>query len=721
MKQKRCVRGPTLQGRLLRKQTWRQKWQKKGEEDAEPAGSELLVPLGESVPEVPCPPPTVPPLYPPGPSGQVADTPAEVFQALEQLGHRAFRPGQECVVMRILSGMSTLLVLPTGADNSLCYQLPTLLYSWHSPCLALVISPLMSLMDDQVSGLPPVLKAACIHLGMTGRQRDSALQKVQSAQRRWLGLGPGVLPSSLSSPQLPSLASTRPAASLSGPTTSGPATCVSARERLGVSCFLGLTATATRSTARYVAQHLGVAEEYVLGGPVTIPANLRLSVSTDKDPDQALVTLLQSDHFHALGSVIIYCNRLEDMERVAALLRTCLREAWAPGPGGQALEAVAEAYHASMCSRERRRVQRAFMEGRLWVVVATVAFGMGLDRPDVRAMLHLGLPPSFESYVQAAVGAGRDGQPTHCHLFLRPQGEDLWELRRHVHANTVDFLAVKKLAQCVFPLCACAQRPPEQEGAIETLLCYLELYPQRWLKLLAPTYARCHLRCPRGATQLQALARRCLPLAVCLAWQPPENTAALGPRAQDPECASGHGVLVEFRELAFHLYSPGDLTAQEKDEICDFLHGRVQAREPDALASLHRTFWAFHSIAFPSCGPCLEQPSEDRSSQLKALLSRYFEDEGPGDREEEQGPEPGQAQLPAWEEQIFRDIRHLLSSWPKQQFSGRAVAWVFHSIRSPRCLAQVYGRDRCFWRKCLLLSFHALMHLATEEALLWGR
>ncbi|KAB1258182.1 ATP-dependent DNA helicase Q4 [Camelus dromedarius] len=889
MKQKRYVRGPALRGRLLRKQTWRQKWQKKGEclggvqpratakdsyfqceqlshwashcpqsgeasalggglgercseglegdtqtlptleevsqstgaadcrlsgrEHTEPVGPELLVPLGESVPEVPCPPPSVPPLYPPGPSGKVADTPAEVFQALGQLGHQAFRPGQECVVMRILSGMSTLLVLPTGAGKSLCYQLPALLYSRRSPCLALVISPLMSLMDDQVSGLPPGLKAACIHSGMTRRQRDSALQKVRSAQVQVLMLSPEALAGAGAGgavflTQLPPVAfacideahclsqwshNFRPCYLR---------VCKVLRERLGVSCFLGLTATATRSTAHDVAQHLGVPEESVLRGPVTIPANLHLSVSTDRDPDQALVTLLQSDRFRALGSVIIYCNRREDTERVAALLRTCLREAWALGPGGQALEAVAEAYHAGMCSRERRRVQRAFMEGRLWVVVATVAFGMGLDRPDVRAVLHLGLPPSFENYVQAVGRAGRDGQPAHCHLFLQPQGEDLWELRRHVHANAVDFLAVKKLVQCVFPPCACTQSPPEQEGgesqdshsarapvatcpqdadqpslkqraqclgheralpvqpmvqaldmpeeAIETLLCYLELHPQRWLKLLAPTYARCHLRCPGGPTQLQALARRCPPLAVCLAQQPPDNTGgesssvefdvvelvdsmgwelapvrqALNQLRWDPErrtgVPQGTGVLVEFRELAFHLHSPGDLTAQKKDEICDFLYSRVQARERDALASLRRTFWAFHSVAFPSCGPCLEQPNEDRSSQLKALLSRYFEDEGPGDREEEQGPEPGQAHLQDWEEQIRRDIRHLLSSWPEQQFSGRAVARVFHGIGSPRYPAQVYGRDRRFWRKYLHLSFHALMHLATEEVLLWG-
>ncbi|NXE17316.1 RECQ4 helicase, partial [Lophotis ruficrista] len=130
-------------------------------------------------PEPPAPPPPVEPLYGLDPEGKVRATPEEVFEALTALGYGSFRPGQEVAVMRILSGLSTLVVLPTGMGKSLCYQLPAYLYHRRSRCVTLVVSPLVSLMDDQVAGLPPCLKAVCVHSNMSRAQREAAMEKVR--------------------------------------------------------------------------------------------------------------------------------------------------------------------------------------------------------------------------------------------------------------------------------------------------------------------------------------------------------------------------------------------------------------------------------------------------------------------------------------------------------------------------------------------------------------
>uniref|UniRef100_A0A8D2Q8A3 DNA 3'-5' helicase n=1 Tax=Varanus komodoensis TaxID=61221 RepID=A0A8D2Q8A3_VARKO len=722
------------------------------------------------------------------------------------------RPSKSAAVLLFLpppTGLSTLVVLSTGMGKSLCYQLPAYLYRRRSRCITLVISPLVSLMDDQVSGLPPCLKAACVHSNMSKAQKEAALDRAGLVHVLLLSpealVGGGFPGSSCLPPadQLPPVAfacideahcvsewshNFRPCYLR---------VCKALRDRLGVRCFLGLTATATLSTARDVAHHLGVPEgEGIAVRSAAVPPNLHLSVSTDRDKDEALVNLLKGERFGSLDSVIVYCTRREETVRIAALIRTCLQGVMLKGSGG---EPLARAYHAGMSAAERRRVQNSFMSGQLRVVVATVAFGMGLDKPDVRGVVHHNMPKNFESYVQEIGRAGRDGQPAQCHLFLDPEGEDLHELRRHIYADTVDFFTVKRLVQKVFPSCRCRelrQRQQElskvrkgkrgvqdaetlsapeggcgqpracfrheraipiqqtvealdlREEGIETLLCYLELHPQRWLELLHPTSSSCRVVCYGGPQQLRGAARRCPPLAVCLArrhlkgasprlggsvdfdvieladsmgWEVLPVKRALRQLQWDTQLQTGNprsGILVEFSELSFHLRAYGDLADEELDSVSDFLHRRVMAREKAALHQLHACFQAFQSVASPAHTHCCDRVDEGRSAQLKSLLMNYFEKGTVLD--EEQGAEDLQDnKLQDWEEHIRADIRHFLSIRHDERFTGRAVARIFHGIGSPRYPAHVYGKDRRFWRKYIRFDFNRIMRWATEEIIQW--
>ena len=304
---------------------------------------------------------------------------------------------------------------------------------------------------------------------------------------------------------------------------------------------------------------------------------------------------------------------------------------------------TAEPYHAGLSAQKRRSVQNNFMSGRLRIVVATVAFGMGIDKSDIRAVIHYNMPKTFESYIQEIGRAGRDGLEAHCHLFLDSSGKDLNELRRHIHSNSMDAHTIRKLLNIIFDDdtgdLAESHRPQTayREGAvsidgtvaaldlpeenISTLLCYLENdeAERPWIKVQNPVYSSCRIRCYGGPRQLKAVAQKSPPVAAAVALEKKrgrclDKTAQFDFPVVSVAAAMGwesgtvkrelkrlewttdgarwkrSGVLVELTDLAFHFEALRGLSEAQRDHLKNFLFGRVDRQERRELHSLTRIF-----------------------------------------------------------------------------------------------------------------------------------
>ncbi|HEV7217218.1 MAG TPA: ATP-dependent DNA helicase RecQ [Chloroflexota bacterium] len=320
-------------------------------------------------------------------------------------GFAAFRAGQEEIVRRAVAGRDTLALMPTGAGKSLCYQLAAML----RPSPTLVISPLIALMKDQVDNLPPAIAEQATLINSTLEQGEAArrVQALAQGQYKLLYAAPERLR------QRNFVAALRSVEI--GLVVIDEVHCVSmwghdfrpdymfirsALEDLGNPSILGLTATATPGTERDIALSLG-RDLDVVRASVQRP-NLRFEVEHVESEDDRQRAMLE--RVRALpGSGIIYARAREKCERLAALLQRS---------GVNALH-----YHARLEPAERGRVQDRFLQGSARVVVATTAFGMGIDKADIRWVVLYNFPNSLESYVQMVGRAGRDGAPSTCALF----------------------------------------------------------------------------------------------------------------------------------------------------------------------------------------------------------------------------------------------------------------------------------------------------------------
>ena len=371
-------------------------------------------------------------------------TPQDVLRRV--FGYAGFRGQQEAIIAHAVAGGDSLVLMPTGAGKSLCYQIPALV----RPGAAVVVSPLIALMRDQVDGLRQAgVRAACLNSTLAYREvldveaglRAGRIDLLYVAPERLLGERTLAL---LDEVDLALIAVDE-------------AHCVSEwghdfrpeylqlailAERFPGVPRLALTATADEPTRREILDRLRLGGARVFVGGFDRP-NIRYRVVPKQNPREQLARLIAAEHAGDAG--IVYCLSRRRVEETASWL------------GERGIDA--RPYHAGLDPRERDANQAAFVRGEGVIIVATIAFGMGIDKPDVRFVAHLDLPGSLEAYYQETGRAGRDGLPATAWMAYGLQdvvtrrqmvdGSDAGDARKQIERRKLDaMLGYSELATC---------------------------------------------------------------------------------------------------------------------------------------------------------------------------------------------------------------------------------------------------------------------------------